>query len=127
MSVYTYPACFLEEPEGGYSVIFQESLTYGGTCGDTLEEAMEMAKDCLGLVLEDYIENDNEQLPKKEELSVDETIKKLGLENQGYKGFIKDVIVDYELYIKERDNNIKIKRATTLKDGLVKSIEKAVG
>lgn len=41
-----YPAIFYEEKEGGYSVIFPD-LNHLATCGDTLEEAMTMAVDCL--------------------------------------------------------------------------------
>ncbi len=40
-----YPACFYKE-EKGYSVIFPD-LNWLSTCGDTLEQAMEMAIDCL--------------------------------------------------------------------------------
>lgn len=40
-----YPACFLKD-ESGYSVIFPD-LNYLATCGHTLEEAFEMAVDCL--------------------------------------------------------------------------------
>lgn len=40
-----YPACFLKE-ENGYSVIFPD-LDHLATCGDTLDEAMRMATDCL--------------------------------------------------------------------------------
>lgn len=40
-----YPACFYKE-ETGYSVIFPD-LNFLATQGDTLEEAMEMAIDCL--------------------------------------------------------------------------------
>ena len=41
-----YPACFYKEKEGGYSVIFPD-LNHLSTCGDTLENALEMAVDCL--------------------------------------------------------------------------------
>lgn len=41
-----YPAIFYEEKEGGYSVIFPD-LNHLATCGDTLEDAMAMAVDCL--------------------------------------------------------------------------------
>lgn len=99
MAVYTYPACFLEEPEGGYSVIFQDSLVGGGTCGKTIEEAMKMAMECLSLVIEQYTE-DGKVLPKPKEMDVNKVIKKLGLEGQGYKGFINYVSVDYESYAK---------------------------
>ena len=40
-----YPACFYKE-ERGYSVIFPD-LNWLSTCGDTPEQAMEMAIDCL--------------------------------------------------------------------------------
>lgn len=40
-----YPACFFKE-ETGYSVIFPD-LDGLSTCGDTLDEAMRMAVDCL--------------------------------------------------------------------------------
>lgn len=40
-----YPACFFKE-EGGYSVIFPD-LNWLSTCGETLDEALEMSIDCL--------------------------------------------------------------------------------
>ena len=40
-----YPACFFHD-EDGYSVMFPD-LNYLSTCGKTLEEALEMAVDCL--------------------------------------------------------------------------------
>lgn len=40
-----YPACFFKE-ENGYSVIFPD-LNYLSTCGETFEEALTMAVDCL--------------------------------------------------------------------------------
>lgn len=40
-----YPACFFKE-ETGYSVVFPD-LGYLTTCGDTLDNALAMAVDCL--------------------------------------------------------------------------------
>lgn len=40
-----YPACFIKESEA-YSVVFPD-LNYLSTCGATLDEALEMAVDCL--------------------------------------------------------------------------------
>lgn len=40
-----YPACFYKE-ESGYSVIFPD-LNWLSTCGESLEQAMEMAIECL--------------------------------------------------------------------------------
>lgn len=47
-----YPTCFYKEKEGGYSVIFPD-LNHLSTCGDTLENAIEMAVDCLAGYLYD--------------------------------------------------------------------------
>ncbi len=59
---YLYQAFFEEEKEGGYTVTFPD-VPEAVTCGDTLEEAVEMAKECLGLCLEQRKE-DNIEIPK---------------------------------------------------------------
>lgn len=41
-----YPAIFFHEKNGHYSVVFPD-LNHLSTCGDTFEEATEMAVDCL--------------------------------------------------------------------------------
>ena len=41
-----YPAYYLKEDDGGYSVLFPD-LTGAVTCGDSFEEASRMAIDCL--------------------------------------------------------------------------------
>lgn len=41
-----YPACIYKEKSGGYSVIFPD-LNHLATCGDTLDQALVMAVDCL--------------------------------------------------------------------------------
>ena len=59
--IYLYPAYFYKEENGSYSVIFPD-LNDLATCGDTLEEAMTMAEDALGLYLFTAI-RDHEELP----------------------------------------------------------------
>ncbi|MFQ6792899.1 MAG: type II toxin-antitoxin system HicB family antitoxin [Thomasclavelia sp.] len=57
-----YPAVFLSESDGRYSVTFPdlpEAMTYG----ENFEDAMEMAEECLGLCLEGRRE-DNEKIPE---------------------------------------------------------------
>lgn len=61
MAKYIYPAVFTKEDDGGYSVVFPD-LESCYTCGDTLEQAMDMAEDCLALVLYGY-ETDQKQIP----------------------------------------------------------------
>lgn len=68
---YIYPAVFTEESEGGYSVVFND-LESCYTCGDTLEEAMCMAKDVLELVLYEY-EVDNKPIPDASPIHTIET------------------------------------------------------
>ena len=51
---YAFLAVF-EQNEDGFSVFFPDDDT-SGTCGNTLEEAIEMAKDSLSLTLWDYEE-----------------------------------------------------------------------
>lgn len=61
MKLY-YLAVFLKEEDGRYSVSFPdipEALTYG----ENFEDAIEMAKECLGLCLEGRKE-DGEKIPK---------------------------------------------------------------
>lgn len=55
-----YPACFFKETNG-YSVIFPD-LNYLATCGDTLDEALSMAVDCLAGYLYD-LQNSGEAPP----------------------------------------------------------------
>lgn len=61
MAKYIYPAVFTKEEDGGYSVIFPD-LDSCYTCGDTLEQAMDMAEDCLALILYGY-EIDKKEIP----------------------------------------------------------------
>lgn len=41
-----YPAIFIQDKQGRYTVIFPD-LNHLATCGDDMQEAMEMAVDCL--------------------------------------------------------------------------------
>ena len=59
---FYYPAIFQKEKKG-YSVTFAD-IPEIDTQGDSLEEAIEMAKDALGLYLTDLIE-DNKELPQE--------------------------------------------------------------
>ena len=54
-NIVSYPAKFVEEPEGGYSVTFRD-VPEAITQGDTLEEAKEMAGFALTTAFEFYRE-----------------------------------------------------------------------
>ncbi len=90
-----YPACFYKEHEGGYSVIFPD-LNHLGTCGDTFEEALQMAVDCLAGYLFDLKVN-GEEYPKPSEIgniNPDEEY------DEYQEVFINMVTVDVEEYAK---------------------------
>ena len=92
-----YPACFFKETTG-YSVIFPD-LNYLATCGETLEEAVFMAVDCLAGYLYDC-QQDGEKLPspsKLEQINPVEGAKTLGEEVTG-DAFVNMVTVDVAEY-----------------------------
>ena len=68
---YIYPAIFQQEEEG-FNVSFPD-LPGAFTCGDSLEEALFMAKDCLGLYLYS-LESREQEIPnasKPQSIKVD--------------------------------------------------------
>ena len=64
---FVYPAVFTKELNGAYSVTFPD-LQGAHTCANTLEEAFDMAVDCLGLVLYD-MQEENEDFPSPSKLT----------------------------------------------------------
>lgn len=90
-----YPACFYKEKEGNYSVIFP--VLGIATCGDTIDEAMEMAVDCLAGYLYDA-KIENEEVPKPptmEDIDID-------AEYDEYEtAFVDMVAVDVDEYAKK--------------------------
>ncbi len=93
-----YPACFFEE-ESGYSVIFPDLNL--ATCGETIEEAMTMAVDCLAGRLW-WLKKDKEPIPKPSSMdSIDALSISKELEIEPSKYFVNMVSVDVEVYAKE--------------------------
>lgn len=62
MAKYVYPAVFVPEEEGGYSIYFPD-LDNCFTQAETLEDGIKMASDALCLTLYDMEEN-NQSIPK---------------------------------------------------------------
>ncbi|MDD3367333.1 MAG: type II toxin-antitoxin system HicB family antitoxin [Lachnospiraceae bacterium] len=94
-----YPACFFKE-ENGYSVVFPD-LNYLSTCGDSLDQALSMAVDCLvGYLFE--AQKDGNTIPSPstlQSISIERVADALGLiisENS----FANIVTVDVESYAK---------------------------
>lgn len=93
-----YPACFFKE-EDGYSVIFPD-LNHLATCGDTLEEALAMAIDCLAGYLY-TCQKDGESVPEPsalESINPADVAKDLYEELGEY--FVNIVTVDVAEYAK---------------------------
>lgn len=93
-----YPACFFKE-ESGYSVIFPDLDL--ATCGESLNEAMSMAVDCLAGRLY-WLKKDNDTIPEPSPMnSVNLTAVAKDLEVEPDEAFVNLVSVDVEAYAKE--------------------------
>ncbi len=94
--ILVYPAIFRKE-ENGYSVFIPD--LQGTTCGETLEEAIYMAKDCIGAIAIEYRDFDKAKLPKASD------IKSLKLEKPG--DFSSLVELDFDEYKKSLAKSVK--------------------
>ncbi len=96
-----YPACFFHE-DNGYSVVFPD-LNWLSTCGDTLEESMEMAVECLAGYLH-TCQMDGDNIPKPSKLTdIDPqaVAKELDLDAPMCECLVNMVSVDVASYAKE--------------------------
>jgi len=97
-----YPACFIKE-ENGYSVIFPD--LGAATCGPTLENATQMAVDCLAGYLY-TLQRDGEDIPVPSPLDqIDPAAVLADLRDEGeeafaYDTFVSLITVDVEEYAK---------------------------
>lgn len=94
-----YPACFFKE-ENGYSVIFPD-LNFLATCGETLDEALRMAVDCLAGYLYSS-RRDGDDVPPPSPLSavsIERVAKDLEI-SAGGEAFVNLVTVDVDEYAK---------------------------
>ncbi|MCX6004178.1 MAG: type II toxin-antitoxin system HicB family antitoxin [Chloroflexi bacterium] len=75
MKVYNYTVIFEPLEEGGFDVIVP-AIPEICTCGETLEEAREMAEDAIRCYLESALEG-NEPIPQDKEPSLERIAVKL--------------------------------------------------
>ena len=96
-----YPACFFHDNDG-YSVIFPD-LNWLSTQGDTFEEAMEMAVDCLaGYLHSCKIDGDNIPAPSKlADIDPAAIAKELDPDAPMCEALVNMVSVDVAAYAKE--------------------------
>ncbi|MEG0512938.1 MAG: type II toxin-antitoxin system HicB family antitoxin [Clostridia bacterium] len=110
-----YPACFFKE-DNGYSVIFPD-LDYTATCGDTLEDALKMAVDCLAGRIYSSKRDGDVILPPSalEQISLEAVAHELGYASGA--GFVNIITVDVEEYAK-RHFERSVKKTLTIPDWL---------
>lgn len=93
-----YPACFFKEPEG-YSVVFPD-LEGTATCGETFEEAMNMAVDCLAGYIY-TLKLDGETIPEPSDIkSINAADIAAELDAKPSELFVCPVSVDVDEYAK---------------------------
>lgn len=106
-----YPACFFKE-QNGYSVIFPD-LNYLATCGNSLDEALRMAVDCLAGYLY-MLEKDGETAPAASSMNQID-LKQIAddLEISSVEMFVNIITVDVTEYAK-RHFEKSIKKTLTI-------------
>lgn len=110
-----YPAIFYKE-KNGYSVIFPD-LNYLSTCGENLNDAMEMAIDCLAEYLYTAkLDNDKLPMPSKiDDIHPIDIANTIGFD--GKDSFINLISVDLEDYAKTHFNK-SVKKTLTIPEWL---------
>ena len=94
-----YPACIYKD-NSGYSAVFPD-LNYLATCGETLEECINMAIDCLaGYAF--FIEKEGETLPMSSKPeAIDAAQIAADLEVEYTEAFVNVISVDVDEYAKK--------------------------
>lgn len=104
MAKYAYPAIFTPEDGGGFSINFPD-LEGCHTCGDSLEDGIEMAEDALALVLYGYETGDQEipspSSPSSFSLSGDEFVNYIACDTMAYRKMYNNKAVKKTLTIPE--------------------------
>ena len=107
-----YPAIFYKEETGGYSVIFPD-LNHLATCGDTMQEAMEMAVDCLaGYLFTEKLDGNELPMPTPLE-QIDPYCEDMDDEDKKTERFVNMISVDVEAYAAQHFNKA-VKRTVSI-------------
>lgn len=109
MAKYAYPAIFTPEEDGSYSINFPD-LEGCYTCGDSIEDGIEMAEDALALVLYGY-EKDARAIP------VPSTPSSLTLSGNEFVNYIACDTMEY----RKMYNNKAVKKTLTIPEWLNES------
>ena len=106
MAKYVYPAVFTPEEDGSFSITFPD-LEGCHTCGDSLEDGIEMAEDALSLTLYGY-ETDGREIPAPSNPAM------FDLSNGAFANYIAcDTLAYRKMY-----NNKAVKKTLTIPEWL---------
>lgn len=106
MAKYAYPAVFTPENDGSFSINFPD-LDGCYTCGDSLEDGIEMAEDALALVLYGYEK-------EKREIPVPSTPVSISLNENEFVNYIACDTMEY----RKMYNSKAIKKTLTIPEWL---------
>ncbi|MCL2109572.1 MAG: type II toxin-antitoxin system HicB family antitoxin [Oscillospiraceae bacterium] len=136
MAIYVYPAVFVAEEEGGYSVNFPD-VESCYTSGDNMSNALEMAEDVLCMMLYEY-EQSAETFrnkvsppsdPKSFKLKDNETVSLVRCDTAFYKRFYENKSVKKTLtipaWLNEAAGAKNINFSQTLQNALLEQLELA--
>lgn len=101
-----YPAIFQYEDNGRYSIYFPD-IEGCVTCGDSINNAYEMAVSALGLTLS-YLEEEKQPIPSPSD------IKEIVLEENQYIAVIEFDMLEY----KKKNNSRAVKKTLTIPEWL---------
>lgn len=108
MAKYVYPAIFKKEKNGQYSIHFPD-LDNCYTCGDDLEDGLEMSEDVLALTLYGY-ETSGKNIPAASRSS------ELKIDDSEFINFIRCDTTEY----RKMYNNKAVKKTLTIPEWLNK-------
>ena len=108
-----YPAIFTQSQRGGYAVVFPD-LNHLATCGDNMQEAMEMAVDCLaGYLFTEKLDGNGIPAPTLLE-DVDPHCEDIEeYQSDVVRQFVRAVSVDVEAYAAQHFNQA-VKRTVSI-------------
>lgn len=113
MAKYVYPAIFTPEEEGGYSVLFPD-LEGCYTCGDNLQDALEMAEDVLAFYLYDE-ETAGNVIPEASK------VEKVKVKDREFVNYIACDTIEYA----KTHNNKAVKKTLTIPEWLNEAATRA--
>ena len=106
MAKYAYPAVFTPEENNQYSVHFKDFESCY-TCGNGIEEAIEMAEDVLALTLYGYE-------TEKKEIPTPSPLKSISLKNNEFVNYIRCDTMEY----RKTHANSAVKKTLTIPEWL---------